>query len=144
MSEPRGLHSETGLQRKRGETDWARPQNGHELEKRDAPFGAVGKGLGWIGAGLIGAIVLVLTVARIALPGPGLSANVAHARFRTAGPSLLRAPQEALRANLARHPSPSGRSLDRAMGQVVAQGWGDEAPPPGRADVAMARARAGQ
>ena len=30
------------------------------------------------------------------------------------------------------------------MDRVASQGWGDAAPPPGRADVAMSRAKAGQ
>jgi hypothetical protein len=143
MSEPRGLHPETGHQRARRGRDWAEPGPGAEVVTRDAPFGAVGKGLAALGLGLAATIALVLAFTGLALPRPEWGADAAHAHFRTAAPPLLHAPAQALRRERQGHPAPTAARLDRAMDRVIAQGWGD-APPPGRAEVAIARARAGQ
>lgn len=141
MSETRGIHPETGLQRKRRGSAWAQPHSQGEVEMQDAPYAAIGKGLGWIAAGLIVAIALVLASTRLALPRPSLGANAAHGRFRTAGPPLLPVPAAALHQAQVRHPAPAGDRLDKAMNQVLEQGWDDSSPAPGRAEVAAARAR---
>jgi hypothetical protein len=69
-------------------------------------------------------------------------AEQAQARFRTAGPPLESAPRADRLALGKAHPAPEGAALDAATDAVLRQGWGDAAPPPSRADSALARAEA--
>jgi hypothetical protein len=143
MSMTRGLHPETMPQRQGEPGDWAVPV-GDEVEYRDAPMRAVGKGLGWIVAVLLLIVAAVLIFTSATRPRTPLTAARAEARFRAPAPTLqVAAP--AARAALERdHAGPGAAAIEQAMERVAAHGWGDGAPPPARPEVAMHRAEAGR
>jgi hypothetical protein len=145
MSMPRGLHPETRPQREGRPGHWSVPlPTAEQVEYRDAPMGAVGKGIAWIIVGLLVIVGAVLIFSSAIKPGTPLMARTAAARFHTPAPPLLvAAPADRLALERA-HRAPGGAALDQAMEQVVHQGWGDTAPPPSRPDVAMHRAEAGR
>lgn len=145
MSLPRGLHPETRPQRDGRPGHWAvPPANAEQVEYRDAPMGSVAKGVGWIVFALVVIVGGVLIFTSAIKPRVPLLAGRAAAQFHTPAPPLLVAPQ-AHRAALERaHRAPGAADIERAMDQVLQQGWGDNAPPPGRPEVAMHRAEAGR
>lgn len=138
-----GLHPNTRPQRKGQDGAWAVAAD-DAFEARDAPAR-------WVALGLVGILaVLLLSVACVLWfvgankPRVPLPAGAAKARFHTAGPPLEPAPQPARAALERAHAAPDGAALDKAMGALVQQGWGDAEPPPSRADTALKRAEAGQ
>ena len=142
MSMVPGLHPNTRPQRKGEDGDWAVAER-DAFEARDAPPR-------WIAVGLAGTLALLLLSVAGALwfvaankPRVPQLAPAAHARFHTAGPPLEPAPRGDREALESAHPAPDGAALDAAMHAVVAQGWGDAASPPARADTAIQRAEAG-
>jgi hypothetical protein len=145
MSMPRGLHPETRPQREGRPGHWLVPlPSADQVEYRDAPMRAVGKGIAWIIVGLLVIVGAVLVFTSAIEPRSPLMAGTAAARFHTPAPPLLVA-APADRAALERaHRGPSEAALKRAVDQVVQQGWGDTSPPPSRRDVAMHRAQAGR
>lgn len=145
MKMTRCLHPETRPQREGRPGHWAvLLPIADQVEYRDAPMRAVGKGIAWIIVALLVIVGAVLILASAIRPRAPLLAGTAAARFHTPAPPLLvAAPAE--RAALERaHAPPGERAIDQAMDQVVRQGWGDSGPPPGRDGVAMNRAKAGQ
>jgi hypothetical protein len=138
-----GLHPNTRPQRKGHDGAWTVTRE-DAFEARDAPPR-------WVAAGIAGILIVLLLSTGGALwfvaanrPRVPLMADQAQARFSTAGPPLESAPR-ADRLALARaHPAPRRAALDAAMDSVLRQGWGDTAPPPSRADSALARAEAAQ
>ncbi len=143
MSMVPGLHPNTRPQRKGGDGRWAvAPEDA--FEPRDAPPG-------WVAAGIAGILIVLLLSVGAALwfvsanrPRVPLMASQAAARFHTMGPPLETAPRADRLALVEAHPAPRGAELEAAMSRVLRQGWGDGAPPPSRADSALARAEAGQ
>jgi hypothetical protein len=77
-------------------------------------------------------------------PRVSLQAATARAQFHSAGPALESAPPADRIALERAHPAPDGAALAAAMEAVARQGWGDQAPPPDRAQTAIMRAEAGQ
>jgi hypothetical protein len=138
-----GLHENTRPQRQKAEHGWADPGDA-AFEPRDAPARWVGVGI----AGLIGILMLsvaaVLAFGSAVRPRESLHAGTAREHFRTSAPVLEVAPPADRLALEKAHPAPTGAALQAAEDAVVAQGWGDAAPPPSRADVAMHRAEAGR
>jgi hypothetical protein len=145
MTMPRGLHPETRPQREGRPGHWSvLLPTADQVEYRDAPMRAVAKGLAWLVFTVLVIIAVVLIFTSAIKPRAPLLAGTAERRFHPVGPRLLVAPP-ADRARLERaHSGPSEAAIDRAMEQVLRQGWGDEAAPPGRADVAMRRAGDGR
>jgi hypothetical protein len=138
-----GLDPHTRPQRKGSDGQWATPED-EAFEPRDAPPR-------WVAVGLAGTLAtLLLSVAAVVWfvgankPRVPLPAPAAQARFRTAGPPLETAPRADREALERAHPAPSGPRLQAAMDAVLRQGWGESAPPPPRADTAMARAEVRQ
>jgi len=141
----RGLHPETRPQREGRPGHWSVPPPGAEqVEHRDAPMGAVGKGIAWILAGLLAIVAAVLVFTSAIKPRTPLMAGTAEKRFHTPAPPLLVAAPADRHALERAHKGPGEAAIERAMEQVVQQGWGDTGPPPGRDTVAMHRAEAGR
>ncbi len=144
MKLTRGLHPKTRPQREGRPGHWAALlRTANQVEYSDAPMRAVAITLGL-------AILLVLIVVGGVLiftsaikPRTPLMAGTAAAHFKTAGPPLLATPEDQRSALEKAHSGPGDAAIERAMDQVVRQGWGETAPPPGRATVAMGRAKAG-
>jgi hypothetical protein len=143
MSDTRGLHPETQPQRAGRPGHWSVPV-GDQVEYRDAPMRAVGKGLGWIVVALLAIVGAVLIVTNASKPRTPLMAGIAAREFHAPGPRLqVSAPTD--RAALERaHAGPDDAMIAAAMDRVVKQGWGDSTPPPSRPEVAMHRAEAGR
>jgi hypothetical protein len=143
MSMTRGLHPETMPQRQGEPGHWAVPA-GDEVEYRDAPMRAVGKGIAWIVFALLLIVAAVLVFSSAVRPRASLMAGSAAAGFHAPAPRLqVAAPAD--RAALEKaHSGPDAAAIEQAMDRVVGQGWGDSAPPPTRPEVAMHRAGAAQ
>lgn len=137
-----GLHENTRPQRKGHDGAWANPGD-DAFEPCDAPPKWVGLGI----AGLLGVLVLsvggVLWFAEASKPRVPIEADAARARFHAPAPALEVHPPSDRVALERAHPAPGGPSLDTAIAAVVARGWGEDAPPPGRGETAMQRAEAG-
>lgn len=145
MTMPRGLHPKTLLQRAGRPGHWSvLLRTAEHVEHRDAPMRSLAKGLAATVVVLLLIVVGVLTFAGAIRPRTASHAAVAEARFHPAGPPLLASPEDERLALERAHAGPDKAALERAMDAAVRQGWGDTAPPPGRADVAMSRAKAGQ
>jgi hypothetical protein len=115
-----------------------------QVEYRDVPPRIVAKGIAWLILALLLIVAIVLIFTSAIKPRSPLPADAAKERFRSAGPPLLSAPREERVALEAAHRGPDDAAIERAMDAVVRQGWGEDASAPGRADVAMHRAEAGQ
>ena len=147
MKLTRGVHPQTRPQRDGRPGHWSvLLPTADQVQYSDAPMRAVAITLGC-------AILLVLTIVGAVLifasaikPRTPLLAGTAEAQFRTAGAPLLANPTAHRAALEAAHRGPDDAAIERAMDQMVQQGWGDAAPaaPPGRAAVAMGRAEASQ
>ena len=145
MNMPRGLHPKTLPQRDGRQAHWAVPlPMADQVEYRDAPMRSLGKGVIGVMVVLAAIIAAVLFFASASKPRSPQLAGTAAAHFHAAGPALEPTPAADREALERAHRGPDEAALDRAMDEVVRQGWGDTAPPPGRADVAMNRAKAGQ
>lgn len=145
MSMPRGLHPKTLPQREGRPGHWSvLLRTAEHVEQRDAPMLALGKGLAVSVLVLLLIVAGVLAFAGAVRPRSSLHPATAEARFHTAGPPLLASPEDERLALERAHSGPDKAALERGMDAVVQQGWGDAGPPPGRADVAMNRAKAGQ
>lgn len=138
-----GLHENTRPQRKGRDGAWAVAPR-EAFEERDAPPGWVGLGLAGLLALLALSVFAIVWFAGAERPRAALLADAARARFRAAGPALEVEPWVD-RVTLERaHPAPSGAALSTAMNAIVAQGWGESAPPSSRAETAMGKAETGQ
>ena len=141
MKVTRGLHPETMPQRAGKPDHWTVPQpDAEHVELTDAPMPAVAKGIAWIVTALVmivGAVLIFTSAIKSRTP---LMADNAARAFHAPAPQLQVAAPAARAALERAHRAPS----DAAMDQVVKQGWGDTAPAPGRANVAMGRAGAAQ
>lgn len=145
MSTTRGLHPETRPQRDGRPGHWSvPPPMADQVEYRDAPMRAVGKGLAWTVFALLLIVAGVLVFASAIKSRAPLMAGPAKARFHAPAPSLqVAAPADRVALERA-HRGPDKAAIGRAMDEVVQQGWGDSTPPPGRDEVAMHRAEAGR
>jgi hypothetical protein len=143
MSMPRGLHPETMPQRDGRPGHWSVPV-GDQVEYRDAPMRAVGKGIAWIVFALLLIVGAVLVFTHAIKPRTPLMAAGAEKQFHAPSPPLeVAAPANRIALEKA-HAGPGDEAIERAMGAVVRQGWGDATPPPDRDEVAMHRAEAGR
>jgi len=138
-----GLHVNTRPQRKKAEHGWADPGDA-AFEPRDAPMGWIGVGIASLIGTLVLSVALVLAFSSMSRPRDSLHADSARARFHTPAPVLEVAPPTDRLALEKAHPAPAGPALAAAEDAVIQQGWGEAAPPPSHADVAMHRAEAGQ
>lgn len=136
-----GLHPNTRPQRKGEDGAWAVAAS-DSFERRDAPPRWVALGLAGIMAVLLLSVAGVLAFVGATRPRVPLLAGAAEARFHTAGPPLESAPRSNRNALERAHPAPEGAALEAAMSAVERQGWGDAAPAPARADIALHRAEA--
>jgi hypothetical protein len=137
-----GLHENTRPQRNGRDGAWANP-GGEAFEPRDAPPRWVGLGIAGLIATLVLSVAVVLAFTTANRPRASLHADSAQARFHAPPPRLETDPPAGRLALERAHPAPGGPALDAAMDAVIARGWGDEAPPPDRAESAMQRAEAG-
>jgi hypothetical protein len=135
----RGLDENTLPQRKGSEGQWALA-DGDDFERRDTPPRAVAWGLAGTLLGLVLSVGAALWVANALRPRASLQAFEARMQFQAPGPALETRPPSARLALQRAHPAPSGPALDAAIAAVTARGWGDQAPPPSRAETALKRA----
>ena len=143
MSMIPGLHPNTRPQRKGEQGAWALAAR-DEFEARDAPARSVAVGLAGIMALMLLSVAGALAFVGANRPRIPLPAEAAKARFHSAGPPLETASLTDRLALAKAHPPPDGQALEAAMAAVVRQGWGEPAPPPSRADIALSRARSGR
>ena len=138
-----GLHENTRPQRKGHDGAWANP-GGDAFEPRDAPPRWVGAGIGGVLAFLVLSVIAITWFGEETHPRGSLHPSSARARFHSPAPPLETAPPMDREALERAHPAPSARALDAAMKVVIAQGWGDTSPAPGRGETARKRAESGQ
>jgi hypothetical protein len=145
----RGLQPRTTQQRAAREGGGWKIPRGPKVEMAQPPLRRVGQSLAALLATLLAILAGVGLFVRATEHRRPIGAHEAAARFTTAGPPLLRDPRaERLAveapavASLKREDSAGQAAIAQAMREVVAEGWGDAAPPPPRADTALTRARA--
>lgn len=147
----RGLHPHTKPQRAKGDDGGWQVPDGEAIEHRDVPPRRVAQALAGTLFALLASLAGVAVLFNAIEQQQPIRAGDAEARFRTAGPPLAPAPRaeriavEAPALERLRETRGTGQAaIDRAMREVVADGWADNSTPPSRATTALDRAEAEQ